>query len=320
MKLTGFYDASFFRPSSKDYGEISILTCDLREIQFPSADRTQLHGYLLKAMPPPNQTLPLPAASGPVDGGAEAISGVDPEQNNLPRFQPKGTVVHFHGSDRNISFTAKNVAWLTEHGWNVLVFDYRGYGESEGKPDRDGVLADGIAAIEFACSDAELASRPIVLWGQSMGGQLAINAAAISKNERVQCVISEATYSSFSHHVKDKLAGMGPLWLIQWTGWLFTSDSGRALDQVGELEVPLLLVHGSADKAVAPYHSDWLLEAATGKKDIWRSQGGTHLRVFSTDKNKKLLLDYLEKIATAPDLPSNNQPDNSSPSGNATNE
>lgn len=204
------------------------------------------------------------------------------------------TVIHFHGSDRNISFTAKNSAWLAKHGFNVFAFDYHGYGKSLGKPSRKKLIEDGVSAIQFVSNHENVDPTKIVLWGQSMGGQLAINSAVQSGKTDLVAVIAEATYSSFSHHVKDKMSNMGPLWLMQWSAWLLTSDQHSAIDSVQSLSpVPLLLVHGSADNVVMPYQSEWLFREANEPKQIWRAKGGGHLKVFQSEPNRNLLIEYL---------------------------
>lgn len=270
FSFTGFFESQFFRPSQRIFSDFDDMQIPYEECTFKSTDGTELHGYFIPAM--------MTVAS---DSKAQA--------------KRVGTVIHFHGSDRNISFTAKNSAWLANHGFNVFAFDYRGYGKSQGEPSREKLIEDGVSAIQFVGQHEQVDPKKIVLWGQSMGGQLAINAAVRSQKTDLSAVIAEATYSSFSHHVKDKMANMGPLWLMQWSAWLLTSDQHSAIDSVQKLSAPLLLVHGSADRVVMPYQSEWLLEKATEPKKIWRAKGGGHLKVFNADANQKLLIDYLNE-------------------------
>ncbi|MEM1069906.1 MAG: alpha/beta fold hydrolase [Planctomycetota bacterium] len=258
MTWVGFYEMQFYRPSKKDFGKAEELGLEPENVSFNSEDGTQLHGWFLPA-----------------------------------KDEPLGTVMHCHGSDLNITLTIRNVSWLTQRGYNVFAFDYRGYGQSKGKPSAEGVVSDSVAALRYVASRDDVDASRIILWGQSMGGQLAISAAAICDDVAPAAVVSEATYATHSHHVKDKLAQMGPLWLIQWGPWLTTSDKHAALPVVGELPpTNLLLVHGSADRVVQPYQSEWLYDASSERKEIWRVEGAKHLNIFQDAEYRDRLCDY----------------------------
>lgn len=68
-------------------------------------------------------------------------------------------------------------------------------------------------------------SQRLVLYGQSMGRQLALNAAALRSDVGLRLVIAEATYARQSYHLSDKLGQLGPLWLVKWGAWLLTSTA-----------------------------------------------------------------------------------------------
>ncbi len=255
FKWTGFFDAQFYRPSSRDYGRVQELGLAPEDVSFNSPDGTELHGWF------------------------------------LPAEDAVGTVICFHGSDRNITYTIGNVHWLTNHQLNVFVFDYRGYGASEGVPSREALVDDSRAAIDYVSGRNDVDGQRIVLFGQSMGGQLAINAAL--EAPEVRLVVSEATYAKQSYHISDKLSRMGPLWLVKWGAWLLTSDQFSGESAIARLSVPVLLVHGTADTGVAPYHSDRLLAAATGPKELWQYEGYGHLQIFKEEDNQRRLAEYI---------------------------
>lgn len=245
FRWTGFLDAMFFRPSQRDYARQEALDTLPEDLFFQSSDGTTLHGWLIPA-----------------------------------KSDRKGTVIHCHGSDRNISFTVQNSAWLAEFGFDVFVFDYRGYGKSEGRPSTTGVIEDTVAAAEFIHTKQATQAK-VILWGQSMGGQLAIIAASRLGPDKVAAVVSESTYASRSHQIKDKVAQLGPLWIMQWGVWLFTSDQHAAIHVVDQLEsIPLLLIHSASDTAVQEYHSHWLHERANLPKEYWALGKPAHLAVF----------------------------------------
>ena len=260
FQWTGFFDAQFYRPSSRDYGRAAELGLVPEDVNFASSDGTSLHGWFLSV--------------------PDAV----------------GTVVAFHGSDRNITHTVANTHWLTQHGLNVFVFDYRGYGRSEGKPSREGMIEDSVAAIDYVANRNDLDSSRIVLYGQSMGGQLALNAASRKKDLGIRLGVSEATYARHSYHIADKLARLGPLWLVKWGAWLLTSDDYCGEAAIQELGVPVLLIHGTADTGVSPYHSERLHIAASEPKEIWRYEGHGHLQIFKTAEDQRRLGGYIKAM------------------------
>jgi len=262
---TGFLDSQFYRPSSRNYDEHSKLGLSPDDVFFESQDGTRLHGWFI-----------------PSDG------------------PPIGTVIHFHGSDRNISWTIRNSHWLTEYGFNLFLFDYRGYGKSEGNPSPIGVVDDAVAAIEYVRSRSEVDPEKLFLWGQSMGGQLAIIAADRVGTEGIKTIVADATYASHAHHVKDKVAQMGPLWLIQWAVWLTTSDTHAAHKVVPRIApTHLLVIHGLADRGVRPYHGEWLFNAAKEPKDIWRVEGAGHLEVLRDPRYREQLVESFQRSLQA---------------------
>ena len=84
--------------------------------------------------------------------------------------QEQGVIIQFHGNAQNLTSHYLSVAWLTDHGFSVYTFDYRGYGKSSGKPTRKGLVQDGQAIIEYVCRETK---KPVFIIGQSLGGAVA---------------------------------------------------------------------------------------------------------------------------------------------------
>ena len=82
----------------------------------------------------------------------------------------KGTFIHFHGNAQNMSAHLIFSHWLTSYGYNVLAFDYRGYGASQGIPDQDGLVRDGQAVLKYAMEHPDIKQGPFMILGQSLGG------------------------------------------------------------------------------------------------------------------------------------------------------
>jgi fermentation-respiration switch protein FrsA (DUF1100 family) len=90
----------------------------------------------------------------------------------------KGTAVHFHGNAQNMTAHYSFVKWLPAAGYNLVVFDYRGYGRSQGQPSRKGTIADGAAVLAYVRERADVAPQSIIVIGQSLGGAIALAALA----------------------------------------------------------------------------------------------------------------------------------------------
>jgi len=188
------------------------------------------------------------------------------------------------------------VSWLTKHGFNVFVFDYRGYGQSEGTPNREGLIEDSLAAIDLLAARSDLPANAFVLYGQSMGGQIALNAASRRQNAGIQLVVAEATYARHSYHLSDKMGRIGPLWLVKWGGWLLTSDKLCGEHAIAELKTtPVLLIHGDTDTGVSSYHSERLSLRAVGPREIWRYKGFGHLEIFDDESNRERLVMHIRQ-------------------------
>ena len=96
-----------------------------------------------------------------------------------PHAKPLAVVLFCHGNGGNVTYRAEVIRMLHDRvGVTVLVFDYRGYGKSEGSPDEAGVLADARAARTWLAEKTGVAENQIVLMGESLGGAVAVDLAA----------------------------------------------------------------------------------------------------------------------------------------------
>ena len=259
MKATGLFEMFFFRPSQKDYGEFGKISHPVTGITIPN--------------------------------GELKLDAVMVMPTNQP---PEAVVLHLHGSDRNITHTLRNVAWMADHGIALVALDYTGYGKTPGKPSMPALVSDSMAGIRFTQTKKEFAGLPVTVFGQSMGGQLAIIASALEPTPGLK-VISDATYADPARHLADKMAAMGPLWLFQWVGYLMAPESMKAIDHIPKIDGSnLMLIHGLADKVVHPRHGQALAKAAQpGSIGIFPENAG-HLRAMDDDAIRKRIIDFVK--------------------------
>ncbi len=133
MGMSGGVEHRFFYPDRHTYGTPADLGLAYRELEFTSADGTRLHGWFVPAVGP-----------------------------------RRGTVLHVHGNAQNLTAHFAFVAWLPRRGFDVVAFDYRGYGRSEGRPTLRGALDDTIAALAFVRSLPEADPNRLYVIGQSL--------------------------------------------------------------------------------------------------------------------------------------------------------
>jgi len=254
----------FFYPMPELVRTPADINLAYQDVHFASKDGTRLNGWFL-----------------PAQGEA------------------KGTVVFFHGNAENISTHIGMVYWLPKEGYNVFLFDYRGYGLSEGKAEIHGVHLDGQAALEFIAHYPGVDAERLVVFGQSLGGAIAVYSTVHSKVQ-VKALILESTFADYRKIFQEKLAGVFLTWPLQWPLSYTVTDQYSPVLHIGQLtDTPLLVVHGEADRIVPLHHGQQLFDAAVGDKQLWLVEGGVHTSAFTYFLNdyRPRLMHYLaEKI------------------------
>jgi pimeloyl-ACP methyl ester carboxylesterase len=96
----------------------------------------------------------------------------------VPAADPEGTVLFCHGNAGNMGDRLDTLQIINTLGLNVLIFDYRGYGRSEGSPSEKGTYLDAEAAWNYLVDEKEIAPQQIIVWGRSLGGAIAARTAA----------------------------------------------------------------------------------------------------------------------------------------------
>lgn len=201
---------------------------------------------------------------------------------NRAAKKPKATVVFFHGNAENISSHYVNAIWLLDHGYDVLAFDYQGYGRSEGSPSPRKTVEDGEAALRWAA--ARSPGLPIVVFGQSLGGNVALRAAINLKDQLpIRFVAVDSTFASYRSVGRRVMARSWVTWPFQWLGWLLLSDAYAPDGEIASISpVPLLVIHGEKDRVVEISLGEAVYAQAKDPKEFWRLPVGGHTDVFAT--------------------------------------
>ncbi|MFI5347226.1 MAG: alpha/beta hydrolase [Elusimicrobiota bacterium] len=212
----------------------------------------------------------------------------------------KGVVIQFHGNGQNMTAHFLSAYWLALEGWDVMVFDYRGYGSAGGRKSLEGAVEDGRAALAYARAKAP--GLPLVVLGQSLGGALAVVALDRDGGEGVRALVLDSTFASYRRVARDKL---GRLWLTRPLRWpLSFLISDRLAPErfiMRRKKIPLLMLHAPEDP-VAPYNEGRrLYEAAPEPKEFWNVPGAGHIEAFGVQgaEFRPRLLRFLDEALRA---------------------
>jgi uncharacterized protein len=241
--LGGCAETFFFHPDAATHMPRNRLGVTLEDVAFHSAG-SRLHGWWM-----------------PAQGTARA------------------TVVHCHGNAANISNHARLVAWLPAEHFNVLTFDYRGFGASDGRPSLDGVVEDVRAAIGEA--RRRHPGLPIVLFGQSLGGATAARAAAEDGGDDIRLLVIEGAFASYRDIVRDATRGTVLSVVAPIASSTLPARQSDPLNAIARLRMPVLVMHGERDRVIPIEHGERLYEAAAGPKRFVRVPEGRHLDAMS---------------------------------------
>jgi fermentation-respiration switch protein FrsA (DUF1100 family) len=219
----------------------------------------------------------LPRIAGMPEGGTPRQLGLDFETLHIPTADglslhawfipartPRGTtLLFFHGNAGDISHRLDSIAQFNRLGLDVLIVDYRGYGQSQGTPSEAGTYEDARAAWRHLVEGRGLAPARIVLFGRSLGAAVA---AKLATQVRPGALILESAFTS----VPDMAAvhyWFLPVRLLS----RFQYDTRASLTQT---HCPLLVIHSREDEIVPFSHGQALFDGAGEPRDLLVIQGG----------------------------------------------
>jgi dipeptidyl aminopeptidase/acylaminoacyl peptidase len=190
-------------------------------------------------------------------------------------------VILGHGHAANRTQLLTEAQFLSEAGYGVLSFDWRGHGESGGDRitfGRDEVL-DLRAAVDTLSARPEIDPARIGVLGFSMGGAVMLLGAA--QDTRIRAVIAESAYADFGETTRYRVRNAPLLWEVTWSYSTFVigidPTSIRPVDSICAISPrPVFLIYGSAEDYVHPDSAQELYNAACDPKDLWIIDGAGH--------------------------------------------
>jgi uncharacterized protein len=183
----------------------------------------------------------------------------------LPVPNARLTVLLCHGNAGNISHRLDRALLMQSHlAVDTLLFDYRGYGRSEGSPDEEGSYRDARAAYRWLVARGVGPDR-IVLFGESLGSAVAVQLAL---EHDARAVVLESPFTS----IPDMARAVYPFLPL----WPFVRTRYDNVSKVGRLRAPLLVLHGERDEVVPFAQGRRVFEAAPQPKQFFAIQGAGH--------------------------------------------
>ena len=245
---------------------------EFEDVYFVTDDGIRLNGWYV----------PAPRPESDISGNTNNTNNTDTPAGSTELGSsdtPEVTILWFHGNGGNIGHRVGDLALISRRlGVNSFIFDYRGYGRSEGKPSESGVYRDARAALDYLSSRSEVDPERIVFFGRSLGTAVAVELAeelagesGSDKTPYGMILVSPLTT------LKDMARALHPLLPLH----LLVGNRFNSLSRIGNVHCPLLVIHGETDEIIPLEQGRELFEAANSPKRFLSLPANGHNDSFS---------------------------------------
>lgn len=254
--LRWFEYGRVYRPAREWVASGADVGHPWEDIYFNATDGVQLNGWFFSAAP------------------------------DSPRSQ--GVILVCHGNGGNVSYRVKLCQVLMRTGMNVLVFDYRGYGRSGGRPDEEGTYCDTQGAYHWL-RQRGFAPANIVAFGESLGGGMV---SELALREPLAGVVLQSTFTS----IPDLGVEFYPWLPVRW----ISTIKYETLAKLPRVQVPVLVMHSREDRLIRFHHAERNFAAANEPKLLWETDGGhNYSEISDFDRCLEGLQRFLARLRTA---------------------
>lgn len=181
----------------------------------------------------------------------------------IPAQDPRGVLLFFHGNAGNISHRMESIRIFRDLGLSVFIIDYRGYGESEGRPGEAGIRKDARAAWNHLREERGIPAHEIVIFGRSLGAAVAAELAA---RKQPGAVILESAFTSAADLGAEVYSFLPIRSLLR--------HRYEVRGVLAEVTSPLLIAHSRHDEIVSFDHARRLMDAAHDAAVLLEMEGG----------------------------------------------
>lgn len=190
---------------------------------------------------------------------------------------PRGTLLFCHGNAGNISHRIEIIKIFNRLNLNVFIFDYRGYGKSQGSPSEKGLYQDAQAAYKYLLTRKDIDKDAIVVYGKSIGANVAVN---LSSEVKAACLISESGFTS----AYDMARRLFPYLPVKW----MITVKYNALEKIKNISMPKLIIHSKNDEIIPFEMGKRLFDAAARPKEFYEMRGGHNEAVFMAGEEYRI--------------------------------
>lgn len=188
---------------------------------------------------------------------------------------PKATILFYHGNSGNISYNASFAKLLTEQGYQVFMTDFRGYGKSTGYPTHLNIAHDAQIIFDQIVDSHEFKNVPIIVYGASIGSQIATKITRDNK-EKISALVIDGGMSSFTDMAIKSVPEAQKEMVAQYVTSPYSAKED--IKHVGSM--PQLFIYGTSDTTVPLSQGEVVYNNAQGVKTLWTFDGG-HLEAAS---------------------------------------
>jgi fermentation-respiration switch protein FrsA (DUF1100 family) len=204
----------------------------------------------------------------------------------IPAENAGATLIFCHGNGGNISHRLGKIAFFHTFKVNILIFDYRGYGKSQGVPDEAGLYQDAEAAYEYV--GTKLPCLPVIIYGESLGGAVAVDVAG---KKNVGGVIMEGAFTRIADMAQQK---------YPWLPAILLKSRFDVLAKISLVKAPKLHLHSRFDEVVPFALGKQLFDAAAEPKTLVVMSGSHNDGFFISEEQVRKAM---EAFFTAVCLP-----------------
>ncbi len=187
----------------------------------------------------------------------------------IPKEGSRASVLFCHGNAGNISHRLKTIEVLHNLNLDVFIFDYRGYGKSEGTPSEEGTYRDAEGAWNYLVNTMNISPNRLIIHGRSLGGAIA---ASIAAKKQAKMLVLESTFISTRALARDYCAGFVLLYPI-------LTYRYPTIEYITRITIPVLIMHSREDETIPFSHGEELFRSAKEPK-IFLELIGSHNNSF----------------------------------------
>jgi len=195
------------------------------------------------------------------------------------------TIIFSHGNGGNIASRIEKISFLRDLGLNVFIYDYRGYGNSQGRPSEEGLYRDGSAAYDYLVKTKNISPDKIIAYGESLGAAVA---TYMAKNFKLRAIILEGAFTNAKDMAKE---------IYPFLPSFFIRSRLDSMENIKNSNIPKLFIHAQLDEIVPYELSKKLFQAAPEPKYFCTLKGQHNDAFFSDQKTtREAIVSFLSKL------------------------